>query len=83
VAEWLEQAGRGAEPEDVWRAAEAGWRAAEAGDPVAMERLINLLKLTGRGAEAARLGRFGIEPAGRTADPWEMPPLKPDAVQPG
>jgi tetratricopeptide (TPR) repeat protein/transcriptional regulator with XRE-family HTH domain len=62
----LEQHGRIEEAE--------GWlrRAVEIGSigSNAKRRLGELLGSTGRVQEADRLGRFGIEPGGRTADPW-------------
>jgi tetratricopeptide (TPR) repeat protein len=62
----LEQHGR-IEEAEAWlrRAIEIGRIGSNA-----TARLAELLGRTGRAQEADRLGRFGIEPGGRTADPW-------------
>jgi TPR repeat protein len=66
LAELLEQRGSMKEAEEVLRqAAEAGSIGTDA-----IGKLAGLLERTGRGQEAGRLRRFGIEPGGRTADPW-------------
>jgi hypothetical protein len=59
----LERTGRGQEAERWLR------HATELGLTLGNE-LADLLERTGRGQEAAGLRRFGIEPGGRTADPW-------------
>ena len=45
-------------------------RRVEAGDDSALYELANLLAYAGRNEEAARVQQFGLEPGGRTADPW-------------
>ena len=45
--------------------------AADAGDTDALEAAARMLEETGRTEEAAQLRRYGIEPGGRIADPWE------------
>ncbi|WP_053721179.1 tetratricopeptide repeat protein [Saccharothrix sp. NRRL B-16348] len=42
-------------------------------EPDGMPQLIDLLDATGRGAEAARLRRYGIEPGGKTAVAFDLP----------
>ena len=44
---------------------------AEAGDPYALGAAARMLAEAGRTDEAARLRRYGIEPGGWIADPWE------------
>ena len=63
LAGLLERTGRGQEAEHWLR------HATEIGLTLG-DDLARLLERTGRGQEAARLRRFGIEPGGRTADPW-------------
>jgi TPR repeat protein len=46
-------------------------RAADAGETVALENAARLLEEAGRTEEAVRLRRYGLEPGGRIADPWE------------
>jgi len=46
-------------------------QAAEAGDISGLGQAARMLEEAGRTEEAARLRRYGIEPGGRTADPWE------------
>ena len=46
-------------------------RAAEAGDTAAPGAAAGMLREAGRPEEAERLRRYGIEPGGRIADPWE------------
>lgn len=67
LAQWLEQAGRGNEAERWWR------RAAEAGLFDAMADLAQWLERVGRGEEADQLQRFGLQPGGRTSNPWDPP----------
>ena len=68
----LEQAGRDEEAITFYqRAAEAYQREAEAGDTDALKEAAAILNRAGRPDEAARLLRYGIEPGGRIADPWE------------
>jgi hypothetical protein len=64
LARWLEETGRSEEAELWWR------RIAETGDLFAMEDLAEWLKRDGRPEEAEQLRQLGIEPGGRTADPW-------------
>jgi hypothetical protein len=61
----LAQAGRPEEAIIVYQ------QAAEAGVPHALEQAAGLLAKAGRAEEAGRLLRYGIEPGGRIADPWE------------
>jgi Flp pilus assembly protein TadD len=66
LASLLEQRGRIQEAVSwLRRAVEAGRIGSDA-----MSKLAELLERTGRGQEADRLHRFGIEPGGRTANPW-------------
>ncbi|MDN3357643.1 hypothetical protein [Actinomadura sp. DC4] len=65
LAERMERAGRSTEAERLWR--DAGGN----GHPPALEHLAGFLRRHGREAEADRLKRYGIEPDGRTAQPWE------------
>jgi TPR repeat protein len=67
LAQCLERASRGEEAEHWWR------RAAEAGLWDAMMDLTQWLERVGRGEEAEQLRRFGLQPGGRTADPWSPP----------
>jgi TPR repeat protein len=66
LAELLEQRGNRGEAEQLLR------QAAETSSPASgvMDKLAELLQRTGRSREAARLRRYGIEPGGRTAEPW-------------
>lgn len=60
----LEMNGRAAEAEPYYR------QAVEVGFRPATVFLAGLLEKTSRVGEARRLADFGIEPGGRTADPW-------------
>ena len=46
-------------------------RAAEAKEPTRGEKAAEMLAKAGRTEESARLRRYGMEPGGRIADPWE------------
>ena len=46
-------------------------RAAEAGDIFAFENAAELLETAGEAREATRLRRYGIEPGGQIANPWQ------------
>jgi tetratricopeptide (TPR) repeat protein len=48
-------------------------------EPRGMEPLTRLLDEAGRATEADQLRRYGIEPGGSTAAPWELPPPPCDA----
>ncbi len=65
AAGMLREAGRADEAIIFYR------RAAEAGDAHALKLAAGMMQKAGRSDEAARLRRYGIEPGGQTADPWE------------
>ena len=65
AAEMLQEAGQADEAIIFYQ------RAAEAGDAHALELAAGMMQKVGRSDEAARLRRYGIEPGGQTADPWE------------
>ena len=64
LAELLERAGRGGDAEPWLRSA------AQHGDIKALGQLAGLLRRSGRAAEADLVVKFGLEPGGRTAEPW-------------
>jgi TPR repeat protein len=51
-------------------------KAVECGETGAMKPLTDLLERIGRAEEAKRLQIFGIEPGGRTSEPWKVSPIE-------
>ncbi|MBM9503181.1 hypothetical protein [Actinacidiphila acididurans] len=66
AASMLRDAGRRAEALVWYR------RAADAGDRDALRATAEMLEEMGRAEEAARLTRYGWEPDGTIAEPWEV-----------
>src|SRR5258707_851088 len=54
---------------------------AEAGDPFALPEVAAMLGKLGRASEAAQIRRHGIEPGGRTADPWQAALAPPNTAE--
>jgi hypothetical protein len=81
LADVLERLGRVDEAEAVLRAhlEETPELQLMPMEPLGMEPLARLLDEAGRATEADQLRRYGIEPGGSTAAPWELPPPPCDA----